>query len=219
MLQAMVYEAPPVVLLLVQPHDQADARVAEDGHIVLWSEGREPVGVGGGWAGPSEGQELVRHDPIHIPVLHLFEEVVRLHIELLPVEPSALDGFLHSLRTVQDCEAVGANPTCGVSEGQEGWIHRGKRFVGLICALTQDDHLKAAHQRGSVGALLGVMGAVVHDALVTQPGICQLRLQCLAKPPDHRQVQRTEVCKEGLVDEVMVHCKEVGLYAGSRRRM
>merc|ERR1719162_871769 len=133
----MIDETPPVVLLLVQPHNQADVSISKNGYVILGRERGIAVRVRGRRAWSGEGKELVGHDPIHVPILNLLEEVVRLDIEALPLKPLDLYTFLKSLQTVQDATLITAHSHCGVTEGQERRIDTAKRLKSGICALPE----------------------------------------------------------------------------------
>mmetsp|Transcript_66538 Transcript_66538/g.192113 ORF Transcript_66538/g.192113 Transcript_66538/m.192113 type:complete len:201 (-) Transcript_66538:280-882(-) len=200
MFYAMVDEPPSIILLLVQPHHKINAGIAKDGHVVFRRERREPVGVCRCGARAGEGEEALRDDPIHVPVLDLLEMLIEFGVETGVIEPPVRDRKLQALQAIQDGALERANPARGISERQERRVNPTECLVRELCGLAEQDHLVRADQHRRIGPLLGVVRAIVDNALVPHHGVGQLALQGLGVPVDHREIQGAEIREEGLVD-------------------
>mmetsp|Transcript_24176 Transcript_24176/g.67677 ORF Transcript_24176/g.67677 Transcript_24176/m.67677 type:complete len:304 (-) Transcript_24176:272-1183(-) len=76
MLDALIDEALCVVLLLVQPNNQANVALMEHWRIVFWGESWVPVSIERSWRRRSKRQKLARNDPIHVAVLEIREVII-----------------------------------------------------------------------------------------------------------------------------------------------
>mmetsp|Transcript_41703 Transcript_41703/g.110153 ORF Transcript_41703/g.110153 Transcript_41703/m.110153 type:complete len:208 (-) Transcript_41703:227-850(-) len=201
----MVDETPAVVLLLVQTDNQPDARVAEDGYVVLRGESRKAIGVRGCGRRPYKGEELVWNDPVHVSILDLLKELVGLNVEAAVVEPPVLDRLLQAEQAVLDRQVEVADPAARVPERQKRRVHATEGIKGHLCRFSENHHLVRADEGRRVRPLLRLVGTIVDDSPVCQRRVTQLGLEPFAVAVHHRQVQWTEVCEEGLVDHVVVY--------------
>mmetsp|Transcript_148584 Transcript_148584/g.413974 ORF Transcript_148584/g.413974 Transcript_148584/m.413974 type:complete len:253 (+) Transcript_148584:268-1026(+) len=218
-LDAMVDEASPFVLLLVKADDESDARLVKYRHIVFWRECRKPICISWCWARPSESQELVWDDPVHVSILNLLEELIRLNVKPAPVKPPVLDALLQSLQAVHYGEVERADATSCITKWKERRIDAAERLISYVGGLAQGYHLVGADQACRIGPLPGIVGAIVYDALLGKGGIHDLDLEHLAVPVDHRQVQWTKISEERLVHQLVVNAKVVRLECVLRRRV
>jgi len=51
--------------------------------------------------GTTKRYELLRHNPVEVAVLHALEILVLLGIEVVEIEKSRLQSFVHSIQTIQ----------------------------------------------------------------------------------------------------------------------
>mmetsp|Transcript_148582 Transcript_148582/g.413968 ORF Transcript_148582/g.413968 Transcript_148582/m.413968 type:complete len:362 (+) Transcript_148582:435-1520(+) len=184
-LDLVIYEAPSLVLFFVQADDEADSCLPEDRHVVLRRESRKPIRIRWRRARPSEGQELVRDDPVHVSVFDLLEEVIRLNVKPVPIKPPVSDALLQSLQAVHYCEVECANAACGIAEGKEWRIDSREWLISHVGRLAQSNHLVCTDQTCRICPLLGIVGTIVDNALLCQRRIHNLSLEHLAIPVYH----------------------------------
>mmetsp|Transcript_70056 Transcript_70056/g.204969 ORF Transcript_70056/g.204969 Transcript_70056/m.204969 type:complete len:222 (+) Transcript_70056:654-1319(+) len=185
---ALLREAAPIIAGLVQAHCESNTSLEKHRDVVLGCEGGEALRVKRCRRRPGEGQELPRDDPVHVAVLDLLVEVVRLRVKPVQVEPPMLDTFLKSLETVCDRQLESAHAAGGIAKGEEGRVDGAERLIRHLNSLSKRSHLVGAHQARRVGPLLGVVGAEVDDAFVGKARIQELGLEHLAITVDHRQI-------------------------------
>mmetsp|Transcript_32095 Transcript_32095/g.70221 ORF Transcript_32095/g.70221 Transcript_32095/m.70221 type:complete len:210 (+) Transcript_32095:632-1261(+) len=176
MLDAVVDEMTPVILFPVEADHKVNASLSKDWHVVHRRKHGEPIGIRRRRAGTGEGKELLRNDPVHVPILNLLEELVGLHVEAMVIEPPNLDTLLDALQTVQDGEVERAHSTDSISEGQKRRVNARERLIRHFGTLTQNDHLIGSDQARRVGSLLRIMRAVMDHALVRRERIAEFPL-------------------------------------------
>ena len=98
---------------------------------------------------------------------------------------------------------VGASTIGGIPVVCKGRLDFLERLPGLFCGLLEDDHLEGTHQIGGVGFLRTVQGGVVIDQIFGIGAVSYKFLDLCHKTVGHAQVQRAEVCEEGLVHKVL----------------
>mmetsp|Transcript_66533 Transcript_66533/g.195188 ORF Transcript_66533/g.195188 Transcript_66533/m.195188 type:complete len:286 (+) Transcript_66533:775-1632(+) len=209
-LDAVVNEALLVVLLLVQPHDQAETGLTEDRHVVFGSEGAV-LQVGGRHRRGGEGEEPLRDDPVHVAVLHPLEELVRAHVEPLPVVPVHLDCKLQALQAILDVEVPVTRPIGCIPEWKERRVQVSEGRKRCFSGRPQHDDLVCTDEECRVCPSLRVARTEVDQALPVEQRVLHLLVHRRAVPVHHRYVQRTEIVEEGLVHKGIVDAEVVRL--------
>ena len=123
--------------------------VAEDRHVVFRGHSRFPPLLRLNW--PHEGQEEVRYDPVHVPVLHPLIIFVLLDVEGLQVVPTMSDGKSEALQTVENSALVVALPFRGISEGNYSRVVEGEARVSVFGRDLEDGDHEGAHEEEGVG--------------------------------------------------------------------
>ena len=201
MLDAILGKFVLFVLGLVEPDDEADVHLLEDGHVVFGGERAISVSHVQ-WAG--EGDEFSRQDPIEVAVLDLFEVLVLLDVKGSVVVPAEGDGKLQALEAVQVDAFVRACSHRGVSIGQELVLVGFESCPGIVSCLLQDNDHECAHEEGRVGLLGVVERCVVVNLVGLILRVIHELLQLLTEQMHFAQIERSEVGEERFVHEIIV---------------
>mmetsp|Transcript_107575 Transcript_107575/g.302873 ORF Transcript_107575/g.302873 Transcript_107575/m.302873 type:complete len:341 (+) Transcript_107575:153-1175(+) len=116
MSDSVVNKPPSIVLLRVEADHEFDTRAAKDGHVVLGGECWKTICIGCCWARASTSKEPVGDNPIHVSIVNLLVVLVRLDVELVPIEPAQLDARLQAFQTVQNRQVERADTTRGITK-------------------------------------------------------------------------------------------------------
>ena len=160
-IDSIPYKPICIILLLVQPNDSRDFEVLEHLDVVLRGVATAVV-LAHVVEGTHKGDELVRDDPIEVTVLHSLVVLVLLVVELLEVVPAEFDCKFEPLEAMIDGAGVAALlGVRGVSERAELIVVGLEQLPDHCCRNLQHYDHEGTHEKGGIGLLLGLVGAIM----------------------------------------------------------
>lgn len=182
-----------VVLGFVQPDDSPDIECLENGDVVFGSEYPEPIHVSWGVVRSAEGNELVRNNPVQVPILDFFIILVLSEIECFDIEPPQLHRILQAFEAVQYRAFVGTGSEGGVPEICKRGINGRKRPPRFLSGFSKGNHLKSPHQISGIGSFGGVSRTKVINHRLLIGWDFQELVKLSHKAKSLGQVQRSEI--------------------------
>ena len=214
MLDSLLCKLALLILGFVEADDQRDTESLPDRYVVIRGERAIPVRD---IQRAREGDELAGHDPVEIAIFDLLEVLVLLNVKAVVVIPAEGNAVLEALETVQ----VSA-PICAVAHGRipvrnELVVVGAENSPCFFGRFLQADNHEGTHEEGGVTLLRVVERRVVVDLVVLILRVIHEFFQLFAEEVHFAEVERAEVRKEGLVDEVVVNAEVEGMLARLRR--
>ena len=145
--KARIPELLGIVELLVEAHDGLDAVLPEI--VKVGAGGMDGVAVARFVlvVRPAESKELLRQDPVEVPIVDLFVVLVLFDVKVLQVKEVEVSCFFECRQTHGDGEAVEGHAQRGIAVGYKG------RAVlvaheSLVCLFR--GHVEIQHLQGAV---------------------------------------------------------------------
>lgn len=208
MLDTVLREFSLIVLGLVEAHNQRDAHLLEDRHVVSRREGAPPVGL---MERSRERDELAGHGPVEIAVVDLLVVLVLDDVELVVVIPAEFDGEIETIQAVIDRAFVGARALSRVSERSEFVMVRLENLPSIASTPLEDDNHEGAHKERGVCLLRIIKTSVMINLVRAVLLVVDEFFKFLAKQMNLAEIERAKVREEWLIHQIVVNAEVEGV--------
>lgn len=109
-----------IILYPIQSNHCSNPLSLENWNIVFRFKATPPKFAAAGRGGTTEGEDLIRNYPVHVPILKTLHGLVLGNFESSEVVPTQIQGALEGLKAVGYCTFVAARSHAGVAKRFEG---------------------------------------------------------------------------------------------------